>query len=135
MEKTTRSVVIFDGYCNLCNSSVDFIMRRDPKAHFLFTANQHESGKKILTEQGKNPEEVHTIYLLEGGQLYEKSTAALRIARRLRFPWNLLYVGVILPRFIRNPIYDFIARNRYRWLGKKDTCRMPTAEERARFLT
>ena len=134
MEENSRPVVIFDGYCNLCNSSVDFILKRDLKKQFLFTANQHEAGKQILTEQGKNPEDVHTIYLLENGQLYEKSTAALRIARQLRFPWNLLYTGMIFPRFIRNPIYDFIARNRYRWLGKRDTCRLPTAEERARFL-
>ena len=132
--QTDKAIVIFDGYCNLCNASVDLILRRDPKGHFLFTANQHEAGRKILTGQGKDPDSVHTIYLFENGNLYERSTAALRIARKMSFAWNLLYGFIIVPTWLRDPVYNFIASNRYRWLGKKDSCRMPTPEERARFL-
>lgn len=134
MEKHPESVVIFDGYCNLCDASVDFIMKRDHKRAFLFTANQHKAGQKILQSQGLDPNAVHTVYLWEEGKLYEKSTAALRIARKLPFGWNLMYGFIIVPKWLRDPVYNFIANNRYRWLGKKETCRMPTPEERARFL-
>ena len=127
-------VVIFDGYCSLCNSSVDFLMRWDRKKVFRFTANQHEAGKKLLGDQEFPEGEVDTIFLYENGQLYDRSTAVLRIARHLPFPWKLGVIGFIVPRFIREPIYKWIAKNRYKWFGKKDSCRMPTPEERARFL-
>ncbi|MEM6273382.1 MAG: DCC1-like thiol-disulfide oxidoreductase family protein [Bacteroidota bacterium] len=129
-----RPVVIFDGVCELCNAAVDFIMKWEKRPELLFTANQNEPGRKILMEHGKDPDSVSTIYLYENGRLYDFSTAALRIARRLRFPLNLLYAGMIVPRFIRDAIYRWIARNRYRWFGKKESCRMPTPEEMARFL-
>ena len=128
------SVVVFDGICTLCNSSVDFIIRRDRKDHFSFTANQHEHGRKILEDHGEKPDKVETLYLLEEGKLYKKSTAALRIARQLPAPWSWLYVFIIVPRPIRDAVYGLIAKNRYRLFGQKETCRIPTPAERAKFL-
>ncbi len=128
-------VVIFDGVCNLCNTSVDFIIRQDKKGKIKVTANQHEAGKQILQEHGLSPEQVETLYLLENGRLYDRSTAALGIARLLGFPWNLAYyVLILIPKPLRDAGYRLIARNRYSWFGKKETCRLPTAEERARFI-
>ncbi len=130
----TDSIVIFDGVCNLCNSSVDFIIRRDKRDHFKVTANQHETGKRLLAEHGVNPKQVDTLFLYEGGNLYHRSTAALKIARGLGFPWSLFYVFMVIPRPIRDAVYRLIANNRYRWFGKKETCRLPTPEERAKFV-
>lgn len=127
-------IIIFDGVCSLCNASIDFIIRRDKKNRFKFTANQNEAGKTLLQEHGLEFEQVDTIYFYENGKMYNKSTAILRIARLLPFPFPLAYVFVIVPRFLRDWIYELIARNRYQWFGKKDTCRIPTPEERARFL-
>jgi predicted DCC family thiol-disulfide oxidoreductase YuxK len=126
--------IIFDGVCNLCNSSVDFVIRRDKHDRFRFTANQNEAGRRLLQEHGKDPDAVSSVFLIEDGQLYERSTAALRIARRLPFPWPLLYGFIIVPSFLRDLVYGWIARNRYRWFGKKDSCRLPTADEQAKFL-
>ncbi len=132
--KDGHAVVIFDGVCNLCNKSVDFIIRRDRKNKFQFAANQGLAGKEILAHFGIEIKEVSTIFLLENGYLYDRSAAALRIARGLGFPWSLLWPLSILPPFLRNAGYKLIARNRYRIWGKKDTCRIPTKEEREKFL-
>lgn len=130
----SHPTIIFDGVCHLCNQSVDFVIRRDKQRRFRYTANQMEAGRRILQQHGKDPDEVHSVYLFEDGTLYDKSTAALRIARGLGFPWSLAYVFIIVPPFLRNAIYDWIARNRYRWFGKKDSCRLPSPDERALFL-
>lgn len=127
-------VVIFDGYCELCNQSVDFILKREKSHRLRFTANQNEPGKEILDHFGISSEEVKTIFLAENGRIYQRSRAALRIARYLKFPWNLLYGLIVIPGFLRDVVYKWISRNRYRWFGKKDTCRIPTEEEKARFL-
>ncbi|MDX1905472.1 MAG: thiol-disulfide oxidoreductase DCC family protein [Bacteroidia bacterium] len=127
-------VVIFDGVCNLCNASVDFIIRHDPEGVFSFTANQDPPGQRILADNARAVTDPDTVMLYEAGVLYDRSTAALRIARHLRFPLNLLYAGIIIPRPIRDAVYRWIARNRYRWFGKKETCRIPTPAERSRFL-
>lgn len=127
-------VIIFDGVCSLCNASVDFIIRRDIRNQFKFTANQNESGKTLLEEHGIDPERVETIYFYENGRMYTKSTAVLRIARYLPFPYPLAYIFILVPPFLRNWVYDLVARNRYRWFGKKETCRIPSPEERAKFL-
>lgn len=129
-----RPVLIFDGVCNLCNFFVDFVIRRDKKEQFLFTANQHQSGQQLLEEHGYDIEDVSTVFLYENGKMYERSDAALRVARKLGFPWSIAWVGMILPRGLRDGIYKWIARNRYRWFGQKETCRLPTPAERARFL-
>ncbi|MEL6675199.1 MAG: thiol-disulfide oxidoreductase DCC family protein [Bacteroidota bacterium] len=125
-------VVIFDGVCNLCNSSVDFLIRRDKKAQLKFTANQHQTGQQILQEAGVT--DVETLYFYEDGTLYDRSTAVLRLSRYLPFPWNVGQIFLIVPRFLRDGVYRWIARNRYSWFGKKDSCRLPSPAESARFL-
>lgn len=131
---TDRPILIFDGVCELCNASVDFIMKREKSPDLLFTANQNPPGIKLLKQYGEDPDSVSTLFLVQDAKLYKRSTAALRIARMLKFPWNLCYGFIIIPRFLRDPIYNLIARNRYRLFGKKETCRIPTQEEIARFL-
>jgi len=126
-------VVFFDGVCNLCNASVQFILKRERSSVLCFAPLQGETfraleipGKELLPD---------SIVLFENGKLYTESAAVLRIARRLSFPWRWLALpGWLLPRFVRDPIYRFIARNRYRWFGKKDVCYLPTPELKARFL-
>ena len=130
------AIVLFDGVCNLCSSAVRFIVERDPRRHFKFASIQSDAGKKLMTEHGiALPEgDPTSIVLVEDGRAFERSAAALRIARRLRFPWSLAWSFVVVPRFVRDAVYDFVARHRYRWFGKKDVCMVPTPELRARFL-
>lgn len=120
-----HSVVLFDGVCNLCNSSVQFIIRRDSKGRFRFASLQSEIGKKLLDKFHFSAETSDTIILIENDKLYIKSTAALRIARKLDKLWFLLYAFIILPTSFRDLIYDFIARNRYKWFGKNESCMLP----------
>jgi predicted DCC family thiol-disulfide oxidoreductase YuxK len=124
------AVVLFDGVCNLCNGAVRFILARDPAARFRFASLQSDAARRLLGDGGP----AETIVLLDAGKTYVKSTAALRIARGLRFPWPLLYAFVAVPRPVRDLIYDWVARHRYRWFGKRDTCMLPTPELRERFL-
>ena len=127
-------VIIFDGVCELCNRSVNIVLKRERKQEIRFTANQNEPGRKILKEHGMDPDAPATVFFLENGKLYKESTAALRVTRHMKFPWPLMYGFIIVPPFIRNAVYRWIAKNRYKWFGKHDTCRIPTPEERARFL-
>ena len=127
-------IIIFDGYCNLCNGVVDFLINRDAKRRFVYVANQSEAGQFLLSSLGENPEEVETFFLYTKGGLYKRSTAALHVARGLGFPWNMGLIGWIMPRFLRDAVYNWVARNRYRWFGKKDSCRMPTEEERSLLI-
>jgi predicted DCC family thiol-disulfide oxidoreductase YuxK len=128
-------IVLFDGKCNLCNGSVKFIIKRDPAGQFRFASLQSEAGRKIVEEHGGNPDDLDTILLLEGDRLFDRSSAALRIAKRLRAPWPLLSVFLLVPAPLRDLVYRFIARNRYRWFGKSEACMIPTAAIRARFLS
>lgn len=134
MNNQEPPVIVFDGHCELCNGFVDFVLKWEKKPALQFTANQNEPGKALLAQFEFKGEQGSTVYLVENGNLFTESTAALRISRYLRFPWNLAYGFVIVPPFIRNAIYRWVAKNRYRWFGKKDTCRIPSPEERARFL-
>ncbi len=130
------AVVLFDGVCNVCNPAVDFILRHDPQGHFRFASLQSDAGRAALADSGEVPEdEIRTIILIEDGRLFRESTAALRIAGRLTGPWSLLYYLLTgVPRPLRDGAYRWFARNRYRWFGKRDTCRLPEPEIRARFL-
>ena len=123
-------MVLFDGVCNLCNGAVRFILARDPAGLFRFASLQSEAARRLLRDDGR----AETIVLLEAGKTYTKSTAALRIARGLRFPWPLLYAFVAVPRPLRDLVYDWVARHRYRWFGKRETCLLPTSEVRGRFV-
>jgi predicted DCC family thiol-disulfide oxidoreductase YuxK len=131
-----RAIVLFDGVCNLCNGAVQFILDRDPAGRFSFASLQSERGRAILVEHGGTPSvgDPDTIYLVEDGRLFDRSTAALRIARQLSFPWWLAAAWLAVPRFLRDVVYRFIAENRYRWFGRTDECRVPTPELRARML-
>jgi len=129
-----KDILLFDGVCNLCNSSVNFIIDHDPKGHFKFAALQSEFGQKKLEELGFDQEEFDSLVLLSGDKVYKKSSAALRIARKLSGLYPLLYVFIIIPPFIRHGVYNIIAKNRYKWWGKRDSCRMPTPELKARFV-
>jgi len=123
-------IVLFDGVCNLCNGAVQFILRRDPRGRFRFAALQSEAARQLL--KGDAPPE--TMVLIESGKTYTKSGAALRIARGLRFPWPVWYGLLIVPRPLRDLVYDWVAHNRYKWFGKRDTCVVPTPQMRGRFL-
>jgi predicted DCC family thiol-disulfide oxidoreductase YuxK len=129
------AVVLFDGVCNLCTGSVRFIIARDPGARFRFAALDSEAARRLLEECGVTSAPPDSVALVEGGAVYTRSSAALRIARRLRFPWPLLYALIVVPKPLRDAAYDLIAHHRYGWFGKRDACMVPTPELRSRFLT
>lgn len=127
-------VILFDGVCNLCNSSVNFIIDRDPKQKFSFAALQSDYGRARLLELGGDPDKLDSVVLVHKDRLYTKSRAALEVARRMRGLYPLAYVFIIIPPFIRNALYNWVARNRYRWFGERNECRMPTPELKSRFV-
>jgi predicted DCC family thiol-disulfide oxidoreductase YuxK len=129
-----RATVLFDAVCNLCNGSVLFVIDRDPSRHFRFAALQSEAGARLLREHAHGGADLSSVVLVEDGRLYTRSTAALRIARRLAWPWRLLSALIVVPRPLRDAVYDLVARNRYRWFGRGEACRIPTPELRGRFL-
>jgi predicted DCC family thiol-disulfide oxidoreductase YuxK len=127
-------IILFDGVCNLCNSSVLFIIQRDPKSKFRFASLQSDFGKSQMLRFGLNNSELDSVLLIKEEILYQKSNAALEIARNLTGGWPLLYGFKIIPAFLRDWIYNWIARNRYRWFGKKDACMIPTPALKSRFV-
>ncbi|HMO49673.1 MAG TPA: DCC1-like thiol-disulfide oxidoreductase family protein [Kiritimatiellia bacterium] len=127
-------IIYFDGHCLLCHGAVSFIIRRDPGARFLFAPLDTPVAKAALIRGGRPPSDRGSIILAEGDQLYDQSTAALRIARRLRGLWPLLYILIVVPRPLRDAVYRWIARHRYRWFGKVAECPLPTPDIRDRFL-
>ncbi|MHA6531180.1 thiol-disulfide oxidoreductase DCC family protein [Paenibacillus sp. BAC0078] len=129
-----KSVVLIDGVCHLCQGLVRFIIPRDPKGRFLFAPLQSEISRELMIDNGLTPDGLSTVVLLENGVCYTESAAVLRIARRLRFPWPVAYVFMIVPRPLRDAMYRFVARNRYRWFGRDEQCLVPTPEIRRRFL-
>jgi predicted DCC family thiol-disulfide oxidoreductase YuxK len=131
---TNNQLILFDGVCNLCNSSVDFIVRHDKKGVFKFASLQSDLGQEVMKKFNLPMQKYDSVLLIRQNKVFKKSTAALEIARQLKGFWFLLYGFMIIPAFIRNLAYDLIAQNRYRWFGKKETCRLPTTEERGRFL-
>ena len=129
-----HKIILFDGICNLCNSSVTFAIKRDKNDIFRFAALQSEIGMQLISKFKIDTSQTDSIILVEGNKYYEKSSAALHIAKHLSGGWPLLYGFIILPKFIRNAVYDFIAKNRYKWFGKKESCMIPTPELQAKFL-
>ncbi|MCW8981441.1 thiol-disulfide oxidoreductase DCC family protein [Altibacter sp.] len=130
----SHKIILFDGVCNLCNSSVVFIIKRDKKDVFRFAALQSNVGMVLVNEHDIDTSKTDSIILIDGNKSYEKSSAALRIAKELSGAYPLLYGFMIIPKFIRNRIYDYIAKNRYRWYGKKESCMIPTPELKSKFL-
>jgi predicted DCC family thiol-disulfide oxidoreductase YuxK len=126
--------LLFDGVCNLCNASVQWVLLRDQKGVFRFTALQSETGQQLLKRAGLSHESFNTVVLVADNQIYTQSDAVLEITRRLGGFWSLLYVFKIIPRFIRNAVYNWVARNRYRWFGRSESCMLPRPEWKGRFV-
>ncbi len=129
-----NEILLFDGVCNLCNNSVNFVIDHDPKAQFSFAALQSEFGQKKLKQLNLEPKDFDSIVLLSDGKIYNKSSAALKVAKNLTGLWPMLYVFMIIPKFLRDFVYDMVAKNRYRIWGRTDQCRIPTPELRQRFI-
>jgi predicted DCC family thiol-disulfide oxidoreductase YuxK len=131
-----KELILFDGVCNLCNSSVLYVIKRDKKNKFLFAPLQSEMGQAIINAFNIDTEETDSIILYKPKErkIYHRSTAALSVAKSLNFPTNLMVVFFIVPTFIRNWVYNYIAKNRYTWYGKKESCMIPTPELTSKFL-
>lgn len=133
--ENNKQLILFDGVCNLCEASVQYVIKHDKNDVFRYTALQSEVAQQIIEKYEIDRTKLDSIllYAPEKGISY-KSTAALKIASKLGFPRNFMVVFMIVPAFIRNWVYDYIARNRYQWYGKKDECMIPTPELKSKFL-
>ncbi|MFT3948530.1 MAG: thiol-disulfide oxidoreductase DCC family protein [Agriterribacter sp.] len=134
MKQIQNPIILFDGVCNLCNSSIQFVLKKDKKKQFYFTSLQSNAGQQLLKQYRLSPGKFDSFILIENNKAYTRSTAALRVVKRLSGLWPLLYIFIIIPPFIRNAVYDWVARNRYKWFGKSESCMLPTPELNARFL-
>lgn len=130
MERT----ILFDGVCNLCSGWVQFVSKRDPNKKFNFSSLQSEYSAKRLKELNYQGTELSSIIYIKEGKVYSQSTAVLNIVSELSWGWPLLYVFIIVPKFIRDFVYDFVARNRYRWFGEKDVCEIPDKVDPSVFI-
>ena len=131
-----NKLVLFDGVCNLCNNSIQYIIKRDRHNVFMFAPLQSEIGNELIKQYDIDTNKVDSILLYEHDKgISSRSTAALKIASKLNFPTNLLQVFFIVPTFIRNWVYNYIAKNRYKWYGKREHCMIPTPELRSKFFT
>ncbi len=128
------AIILFDGVCNFCNGSVNFIIERDPQAYFKFAPLQSEVGEKLLKENGVDKIETDSVVLIEDGKIYTRTTAALRIAKRLSGYWSWFYGFTIVPGFIRDVFYKLFAKYRYKMFGRQEACMLPSPEVRERFL-
>ena len=131
----TNDLLLFDGVCNLCNGVVQFVIRHDRVGRFRFAALQSAAGQATLRRFGLPTQEFDSFVYVKDGQCYTESTAALHVARDMGGGWQLLYGLMVFPRFVRDAVYRWVARNRYRFFGKRDACMIPTPELKARFLS
>ena len=129
-----KAVVLFDGVCNFCVGSVQFIYKRDPKGRFRFASLQSEAGQALLREHRLPADDFDSMVLIEGDRVHLRSSAALQVARGLKAPWSLLGIFLVIPRPVRDLAYRLIAGNRYRLFGKRESCMVPTPDFQARFL-
>jgi len=130
----TEGIVVFDGLCNLCTGSVRFILEHEKSPALRFAPLQSPAGARLMRRFGLDPENAKTFVLIEGDKAYARSDAAIRLAAHLRGAGKLLALLVLVPRPWRNWFYDTVARNRYRWFGRRDACMAPGAELRGRFI-
>ncbi len=130
--KSDNAIVLFDGVCNFCNNSINFIIKRDKKGFFKFAPLQSEIAQKLVGDKTKPMPE--SVILIDNEKTYDRSSAALRITKRLDGLWPALYIFMIVPKPIRDWVYNLIGRNRYKWFGKTEACMIPTREVRSRFL-
>ncbi|MGV3503323.1 MAG: thiol-disulfide oxidoreductase DCC family protein [Adhaeribacter sp.] len=128
------AIILFDGVCNLCNGFVQFVIRQDHAQRFRFASLQSDKARELLQGQPGAGHSLDSVVLIENGRHYRQSTAALRILRHLSGGWPLLYGLVVVPAFVRDRVYAWVAGNRYRWFGQRDACMLPTPELKARFL-
>jgi predicted DCC family thiol-disulfide oxidoreductase YuxK len=128
------SIILFDGICNFCNYWVNQILRQDKKNRYRFASLQSEAGKKILALHKINVEYTDSVILIEDNKVYTQSTAVLKICKHLQGIYVLAYAFIVIPKFIRDNVYDLIAKNRYRWFGKAESCMIPTEEMKAKFI-
>ena len=129
-----QPIILFDGICNFCDSAVNFLIRHDKKSRIRFAALQSQPGQHLLKQHNLSTTSFDTFVLLDKGKTYTRSTAALRVCRYLPGGWPLFYGFIIVPAFIRDVLYNLVAQNRYKWFGKKETCMIPDASVRQRFL-
>ena len=132
--ESVELLLFFDGVCNLCNSTVQWILARDRDQRFQFASLQSRAAREALAGAGAPEPLPDSVVLIEAGNVRTRSDAAIRIGRALGFPWSLAVLGRAIPRPLRDGLYDWVARNRYRWFGRRETCRVPTPAEAARFL-
>ncbi|WP_345240361.1 thiol-disulfide oxidoreductase DCC family protein [Pontibacillus salipaludis] len=128
-----NGIVLFDGECNFCDQSVQFIIKRDPQGYFSFASLQSEVGQDLLKKY-EIPADTDSFVLIEDGRAYTKSSAALRVCKHLKGAWKTFRLFAIVPKFVRDAAYEIFAKNRYKWFGKKDSCMLPSKDIRKRFL-
>jgi predicted DCC family thiol-disulfide oxidoreductase YuxK len=129
-----QPIILFDGICNFCDSAVNFLIRNDKKNRIRFAALQSDPGQLLLKQNNLSTTSFDTFVLIDKGKTYTRSTAALRVCRYLTGGWPIFYGFIIVPAFIRDMLYNLVAQNRYRWFGKKESCMIPDASVRQRFL-
>lgn len=129
-----QPIMVFDGYCGLCSGFIDFILRHDRRHQLRFLPAQSDLGEALFSHYGLKARDYDTVLLIMNGKLFVKMEASLRIIGLLGWPWRVLEAGRVLPRILVDPLYDLIARNRIRWFGARQTCRLPTSEEKGRFI-
>ena len=127
-------IILFDGVCNFCNYWVTFAIKRDRKNKLKFTPLQGQTAKQLLPQFHINPSSLSSVIFIDNGKAYTQSSAAIQICKHLDGGWKLFYALIIIPKFMRDGLYNIIARNRYKWFGKKESCMIPTPELKERFL-
>lgn len=135
VNNSDKAIVLFDGVCNFCNASVNFAIKHDTKNRLVFAPLQSEKGKELLARYAIDTTVIDSFVLIENDRAYIKSAAALRLIKHLNRLYPLLYGFIIIPPFIRNSIYDFVSRNRYKWFGRKESCMVPNDEVRRKFIS
>jgi len=133
-ENPKRAIILFDGVCNLCSQAVQFVVKRDRLGYFVFCSIQSPTGHRLMKQHGLDPDILDTFVLIDSGQCYSKSSAALRVTSKLNYGWPLLAGFLVIPVFLRDWCYSVVAANRYQWFGKTDQCMMPTEDLTSRFL-
>ena len=129
-----QRIILFDGVCNLCNSAVKFVLKRDTNSVFKFASLQSDAAKRLLSDMEVSDSDSGTIVLIDNGKFYTRSTAALRVFKHLSGLWPVMTLFMVVPRFIRDWVYNLISKYRYRWFGKRDTCMIPSPEMKNKFL-
>lgn len=130
-----KVVLLFDGHCNLCNHSVNYFIKKDRKNKLLFGALQSQQAQSFLQKKNLETQDFSSLVVVKSSRVYRRSRAVLEVFKVLPYAWKILYVFIIIPPFIRNFIYHIIAKNRYKWFGKKTTCRLATPEEKLKFIS